>query len=387
MRLARNVFRRKLRAFLTIFGITIGVFALVVMGGMAEKISLLVGGGTRYYADKVMVSDASSSNGFTGGPLSVARVSEIEAIDGVARASAGIGMLLDEEANAVSFGMPPMIIGGDGRDIGYEKFKISYTAGRALKPEDRGKVVVGSDLVEKLGAEIGKDVTIRGETFQVVGIMEKTLTAPDMSVSMSLVDAQRLLHKSLPAVVQKQVAPQTMATTVAVYLDPGQDPDAMAGRIQSTLTGIKASGPAAFQEQVGNATKILNAVIYGIALISLLVGGLSVINTMTMSVAERTREIGIRKAIGASHGQVVRQFLAESGFIGLLGGISGLALGWAFTLAANAAGNSAGTTLFLVTGRLALGAVLFALVLGIVSGIYPSLHAARLNPVTALRYE
>ncbi len=387
MRLVRNVFRRKLRAFLTIFGITIGVFALVVMGGMAEKISLLVDGGTTYYADKVMVSDASSSNGFSGGPLSVTRVAEIEAIDGVARASASIGMLLDEESNAVSFGMPPMIIGSDGRAIGYEKFKISYTAGRALKPEDRGKVVVGSDLVEKLGAEVGKDVTIRGESFQVIGIMEKTLTAPDTSVSMSLVDAQRLLHKSLPAVVQKQVAPQTMATTVAVYLDPDEDPDAMAARIQSTVTGVKASGPAAFQEQVGNATKILNAVIYGIALISLLVGGLSVINTMTMSVAERTREIGIRKAIGASHGQVVRQFLAESGFIGLLGGISGLVLGWAFTLVANAAGNGAGTTLFLVTGRLALGAVLFALVLGIASGIYPSLHAARLNPVAALRYE
>jgi putative ABC transport system permease protein len=384
MRLARNVFRRKLRAFLTIFGITIGVFTLVVMGGMAEKISLLVGGGTRYYADKVMVSDASSSNAFPDAPLSMAPVPEIEAVDGVARASAGISMLFDEESNAFP---PPMIIGSDGRADGYENFKINYAAGRALKPEDRGKVVVGSDLVEKLGAEVGKNVTIRGESFQVVGIMEKTLTAPDTSVSMSLVDAQRLLHKSLPAVVQKQVAPQTMATSVAVYLEPGQDPDAMAARIQSTVSGIKASGPAAFQEQVGNATKILNAVIYGIALISLLVGGLSVINTMTMSVAERTREIGIRKAIGASHGQVVRQFLAESGFIGLLGGISGLALGWAFTLVANAAGNSAGTTLFLVTGRLALGAVLFALVLGIVSGIYPSLHAARLNPVTALRYE
>ena len=385
MRLVRNVFRRKLRAFLTIFGITIGVFALVVMGGMAEKISLLVGGGTTYYADKVIVSDASATNVSMGVPLSVARVSEIEAIDGVARASASIGMMLDEESAAFP---PAMIVGGDGRDIGYEKFKINYAAGRALKPEDRGKVVVGSDLVEKFGAEVGKNVTVRGETFQVVGITERTLTAPDTSVSMSLVDAQRLLYKSLPAVVQKQMAAETMATTVTVYLDPGQDPDAMAARLQSTLSdGIKASGPAAFAEEVGNATKILNAIVYGIAFISLLVGGLSVINTMTMSVAERTREIGIRKAIGASHGQVVRQFLAESGFIGLLGGISGLLLGWAFTLMANAAGNSAGTSLFLVTGRLALGAVLFAVVLGVVSGIYPSLHAARLNPVTALRYE
>ena len=384
MRLVRNVFRRKLRAFLTISGITIGVFALVVMGGMAEKISLLVGGGATYYADKVMVSDASASNVYMGVPLSVARVSEIEAIDGVARASASIDMLFDEDSVAFP---PAMIVGSDGREIGYEKFKINYLAGRALKPEDRGKVVVGSDLVEKFGAEVGKNVTIRGETFQVVGITERTLTAPDTSVSMSLADAQRLLHKSLPAVVQKQMAAETMATTVAVYLDPGQDPDAMAARLQSTMSGIKASGPAAFAKEVGNATKILNAIVYGIALISLLVGGLSVINTMTMSVAERTREIGIRKAIGASHGQVVRLFLAESGFIGLLGGISGLLLGWTFTLMANAAGNSAGTSLFLVTGRLALGAVLFAVVLGVVSGIYPSLHAARLNPVAALRYE
>ncbi len=108
---------------------------------------------------------------------------------------------------------------------------------------------------------------------------------------------------------------------------------------------------------------------------------------MTMSVAERTREIGIRKAIGASDGQVMRQFILESGVIGLLGGLGGLVLGMLVAAAGNAAGAASGQALFLVTTRLMVGSVAFAVVLGVVSGLYPAWHAARLNPVEALRYE
>lgn len=97
MRLLRNVFRRKLRAFLTIFGITIGVFSLVVMGGMAEKINQLVGGGTQYYADKVTVLDASSTSMSFSTPLPVSKIDEIEKVAGVQAASASITMLLAKE--------------------------------------------------------------------------------------------------------------------------------------------------------------------------------------------------------------------------------------------------------------------------------------------------
>ena len=387
MRLVRNVFRRKLRAFLTIFGITIGVFALVVMGGMAEKINLLVDGGSRYYSDKVTVSDASAGSSFIASPMTLDKIAEIEKVDGVLASSASVMMLLDEEAPSVSMGMPPMLIGSDLRGAEYESFELNYSSGRALTAEDRGVVVVGADLVGKLGAEVGKTVTVRGRDFGVVGIMEKTLTAPDTSVMMSLPDAQELFVNSLPEVMRGAVDPATIATGGTVFVEPGFDPDQLAATIQAQVPGITANGPQGFQDQVGAASKMLNAIIFGIALISLLVGGLSVINTMTMSVTERTREIGIRKAIGASHAQVVRQFLVEAGIIGCIGGVSGLILGWAFTLVANAAGNEAGTALFLVTGRLALGAVVFAMLLGVASGIYPSLHAARLHPVAALRYE
>ena len=387
MRLLRNVFRRKLRAFLTIFGITIGVFALVVMGSMAEKINLLVSGGTRYYADKVTVADASASSMSFGTPLTMSKIAEIERVPGVQAASADITMLLDKDQSAISMGVPDMIIGSDLRGSQYESFKITYAKGRELRADDRGKVVVGSDIAKKLKAEVGKTIMLRGVPFEVVGIMDKTLTAPDNSAMISLPDAQAFFVKDLPEIVQKQVQASTVATGITVYTKKGVDPDALAKTIAQQVPGVRADGPKAFQETVANSTKILNAIIFGVALISLLVGGLSVVNTMTMSVFERTREIGIRKAIGASHGQIVTQFLGESAAIGLMGGLAGLALGYLTTVALNAAGNSAGTDLFLLTSRLAIGAVLFALGLGVVSGLYPSWHAARLNPVAALRYE
>lgn len=385
MAVLRNIFRRKLRAFLTISGITIGVFALVVMGSMAEKINLLVDGGLRYYGDKVTVA-SDASGGTFGAPLSLTKIDEIEQVQGVAAASASVMMLIDDE-QGLTMGVPPMIMGGDGRGDEYESFKITYRSGRALAPEERGKVVVGADLVAKLNAEVGRTITVRGTEFEVVGIMDKTLTAPDSCVFVALADAQQLYLAELPEIIRSQVIPDQLITGITVYPQPGVDPEALALRINDQVSGVKASGPDDFKEQVASSTRIFNAIVFGVALISLLVGGLSVVNTMTMSVFERTREIGIRKAVGASHGQIVGQFLTESAVIGALGGGAGLLLGWMFTMVANAAGNGSGTSLFLLTSRLAIGAVLFALLLGVISGIYPSWHAARLKPVAALRFE
>jgi putative ABC transport system permease protein len=385
MRTLRNVFRRKLRVLLTIFGITIGVLALVVMGSMAEKINMLVSGGTDYYSDKVTVQ-AEGTSLFTDAPLSLDKYDAIKSVPGVAEVSGSIDTLLDTETS-VSFGMPPMISGSDLRGQDLESFEMSYTEGRALAPDDLGSVVVGSDLVDKLGAELGGTVTVRGQQFTVVGILDKTLTAPDTSVYMTLPDAQRLFVQDLPEVIRGQVDQGDLVTSFVVYPTPGTDPEQLASTINETVPGVLATGPQAFQDQVASAMGIFNAILYGIAIIALFVGGLSVINTMTMSVNERTREIGVRKAIGASDGQIVGQFLSESGFIGLIGGISGLFLGWLAVTVTDMLLEPRNLDLFLVTPRLAVGAVAFAVLLGLVSGLYPSLHAARLQPVLALRYE
>jgi putative ABC transport system permease protein len=355
------------------------------MGAMAEKITILVDGGTKYYGDKVLVSEGSSMMGLSSAPMSTDRVKELEAVDGVSRVSAMVQLLLDDEISAVSMGSPAMITGTDGRGLGYETFEVSFADGRDIRPADKGKVVVGADLVDQLKAKVGKTVMIRGKKFEVAGILNKTLTAPDSGVQMTLADAQALFLKTLPALVQEKVEGDKLATGMVVYIDEGVDPETVATRIQDKYPATTATGPKAFKKQVEDSTSILTSIIFGIALISLLVGGLSVVNTMTMSVAERTREIGIRKAIGASNGRIVRQFLAESGVISLTGGLVGLILGSLFVSAANA--GSTGTPLFLLTGRLVFGALGFAFALGILSGLYPSLHAARMNPVEALRYE
>jgi ABC-type antimicrobial peptide transport system permease subunit len=233
MRTLRNVFRRKLRVLLTIFGITIGVLALVVMGSMAEKLNGLVSGGSEYYSDKVTVG-AEGSSLFSSSPLSLSKYDAIKAVPGVAEVSGYVDTLLDTEAS-MSFGMPPMISGSQMLGEELESFELSYVEGRALTPDDVGSVVVGSDLVDKLGAEVGGTVTIRGGQYTVVGILGKTLTAPDTTIRMTLPDAQRIFAQDLPEVVRSKVDAADLVTGFVVYPTPGTDPEELAAVINEAV--------------------------------------------------------------------------------------------------------------------------------------------------------
>lgn len=386
MRTIRNIFKRKLRAFLTIFGITIGVLALVTLGAVAEKMTLLVDGGTKYFSDKVTVSET-PTHSMVALPMSIDRLAEMEAVEGVNVASADCTLLLDKDAGA-GFGMPAMIIGYDLRGVDLESFEVTFADGRDLLPDDQGKAVVGADLVKKLDVErVGDEITLRGRSFEVVGILETTLTAPDTTVMVPLSDAQEMFYEDLPEYVQSTVDPDKIITGLTIYPDPGVDPDELARRLEAQFEDIQAIGPEKFEQQIGSIADIMNYIVYGVAAISLLVGGLSVINTMTMSVFERTREIGIRKSLGASDTRIIRQFLTESAIIGLIGGLSGLLLGAMLITSGNSAVEQSGTAIFLLTRRLAVGSVAFAVFLGVLSGLYPAWHAARMNPVEALRHE
>ena len=156
MRILRNVFRRKLRVLLTIFGITIGVLALVVMGSMAEKINLLVSGGVKYYSDKVIVS-AEGSNMFSSGPLSYGKLDAIKAVPGVREVQGEIGTLLDTEAS-MSFGMPSLLTGSDMRGLEYESFEITFSEDIIYSGVNDREIVVR----DRSGALTPGKATIKG---------------------------------------------------------------------------------------------------------------------------------------------------------------------------------------------------------------------------------
>jgi putative ABC transport system permease protein len=187
--------------------------------------------------------------------------------------------------------------------------------------------------------------------------------------------------------VSEALDEDSLVSQIVVYPVEGADPDEVAATIEEEADNVTTLTGAEFDEQVGSSIAIFNAIIIGVAVISLVVGGLSVINTMAMSVAERTREIGIKRAIGGSRGRIIRSLVAEAGLIGFIGGLAGLVLGALVVVLANEAGRESGTVLFELTPGTAIFALAFSTILGMVAGIVPAWSAARLDPVAALRYE
>ena len=386
----RDLGRRKLRTTLTILGITIGIWALVVFGSMANKINALVDGGSTYFADKVSLSADAGMGGFSAAPMALSTADLVADVDGVAVVIPEVMLLMDEEMSAVSMSVPPMIQGSvAGADQGRETFELRYAQGRALTAADEGRrvTVLGSDIARKFDAGVGDTIVLRGAEFEVVGVLEPTLTAPDQTAMVPFRAAQELFVASLPPMVRESVEADSVTTSMTVFPEPGVDPDVLARRIETELPDVSAMSGKDFDEQIGSSMAILNAILIGIALISLVVGGLSVVNTMAMSIAERTREIGIKRAIGGSRLRIVRELVVEAGLIGFIGGAIGLALGALVVTLVNDAGRSSGTVLFDLTTGTAITAVLFSTILGALAGFMPALHAARLDPVSALRYE
>ncbi|AFV88203.1 Macrolide export ATP-binding/permease protein MacB [Acidipropionibacterium acidipropionici ATCC 4875] len=272
----------------------------------------------------------------------------------------------------------------------------SLASGRFITPADLSAsnkvVILGSDTAEELfsgQSPVGRTVTINGGSFTVIGVMDSSGSSSSSTTS----DDDMVL---MPWTTASAVLATSAATVSTIYIQ-ARDADALSAAYQeadaalSTRHGISASDDADFTittqlSLVSAATstdRTMTILLGGIAAISLVVGGIGVMNIMLVSVSERTREIGLRKALGARPSVIRSQFLVEAGSLGLAGGLLGLgiaALGsWLLPRLIDQPVTLAWWA--------ALGSLAVAVGVGLVAGVYPAGRAARLAPIDALRRE
>jgi putative ABC transport system permease protein len=398
MEIVRNVARHKLRSFLTIFGIVIGVLALTTMGALAENFNALIDGGVTYFGSSIQVGAPDGQASL----LPMTKVQEIKQVDGVAAAFPGYTFSAKPGAvQVVSLGVPDEIVASDPAENGWSALKLTYAQGHAIDAGSQGQVVLGYSIDKEFNKQIGDTIDLPvkpvdakpdfvNHTFKVVGILNKTRTAPDTFAYVNIADGQMLMKDFLPLSIKDTVDTSAITEGISVYAKAGTsitELDKIADRINQQVSGVKATKPSDIVNSFKSGGAVFTAITTAAALLALIIGGLSVVNTMFMSVAERVREIGLKKAVGATTFNVMGEFLLEATFIGLVGGIIGFGLGALITIIANATTPPSQSTLFLLTPTLTILAIGFATALGAVAGVLPAWRAARMDPVIALRMD
>jgi len=377
----RNLTQRKLRAGLTIFGIALGIFAIVVMGAMSEHFNITFERSISLTADKIRVF---AQTGVFGGALPESVVREVKTIPGVTDAYGIIQAPL--EPGVVGFMGGDMVLG-----IPPEKIKVTMKdtkiEGRYLVPGDSYRAMLGSSVAREFNLGVGDKIEVKtrraqrgvseltSRNFTVVGIFEYTGSFFDNVVQIPLEKVQELYDR------------EKTVTMILVVPASNTDPNDLARRIELNVKGISTISPEELKRQIEQALIVFTLITLSAAILAAIIGGLSVMNTMLMSVSERTREFGLLRALGAETRDILFMTMGEAAVMGIIGGVLGIIWGGAMVYYLNDFLAARGVTLFTITPRLLLIAIVFAVSLGVASGTYPAYRAAKMSPMEALRHE
>ncbi|MGH7392706.1 MAG: ABC transporter permease [Candidatus Rokuibacteriota bacterium] len=387
---------RALRGYaFTVAGIAIGVAGLVALGAMSERIVRFIEGGDRFVLGQISVAGGGlgPGAGFTGGGLLRATtVDTIAAVPGVQGVQPQV-MLPLHPGGSQFMVTQDMLLGLDlAVPIPNRHYRtLPVQAGRFLREGDRGVAVVGAALAASRGLSVGGRLELGGRVFEVVGVLERMLTAPDRFVILPIADAraQWIAQDSLLRTVLASGAAALTAgdlnTGVAVGWRDGEDPDAVALRIRRQVPGVNVQIPSELSQQLKSSTAFFSALLAGIAALALVIGGLSVANTIAAAVFERIRDFGVKRALGATDAQLGREVLGEALAVTLSGGVCGVAVAVALGLGIDRWVGQGTQQLFLFSPRLMVGAAVFAMLLGAGAAAYATLRVVRLSPAEAIR--
>ena len=367
----KNLLRRKTRTLLTVLGISIGVAAIIGLGALAEGLqsgygNMLTGSKADLILSQPDAFDISYSSIDETVGAQLLEAPEVSTVS---------GML---QGFAQAEGEPFFFVFGYSQDsFVLERFQV--IEGAALNSREahqaRGTpILLGSAAAEVLDKSVGDTLRLTGSVFRVVGIYQTGDAFEDSGALLSLADAQNLLGKP---------------RQVSIYYIRLKNPalsERFIQRVERQWKDLSLSGVDEYADKQSMADMItaMVGVIGGLAII---IGGVGMMNAQLMAVMERTREIGVLRALGWSSFRVLRMILSESIAVSLLGGLLGLFLGW--LMISLLTGN---TVLFGVNAQnispdILLQTFYVVLILGLVGGLYPAWRASRLQPVEALRYE
>ncbi|MDT8860394.1 ABC transporter permease [Alkalihalobacillus sp. MEB130] len=400
----QSIFAHKLRSVLTMLGVIIGIAAIIAIVSMIEGESEalksnLVGMGNNtinvVYEDMSMMGEGyySYTSHLTAPPVKEETVELIHSQPNVN----GLSLYHETWSSGVFYQANMTYPQMYGVDQGYlDLFPITIVEGRQLTPvELLGKnqfVMLNEDARNELfpeGDALGKLIDLSGIPFQVVGVYTDK-TTEDVYYYGDWTEPKLILPKGIWPLIAGYESPTQIAVQAtssehiqeagmmaADFLNADLSPADMATAMYSVMD------MQAIAEEIAAYNRTFAMLLGGIASISLLVGGIGVMNIMLVSVTERTREIGIKKALGAKRHLILLQFLTEAIVLTSLGGVLGIAGGIGIAkLISMITGMP-----FMISIPAIIGSLLFSMVVGIVFGLLPSLKASKLQPVEALRYE
>lgn len=374
----RSTLANKMRSFLTMLGIIIGVVSVVMLMSIAESTTSSITDAISSMGSDlltVMVTDDDvklKSDDYM-------ELTQYDAIKGVAPYLAVNG--------TARSGSEYVSASGIGVTAEYQEIAdLALQAGRGIQPTDlewrTNVAVIGTEIAEELFESydvIGKTFQMSNRTFTAVGLLEESGTdftgSLDARVLIPLTTAQRISDSAsvstcyVQAASSNDIALAQSMTEAFLYAKTG-DEDAYSVLNMSALL-----------DTLDSVMSKVSLMLGGIAAISLLVGGIGIMNIMLVSVAERTREIGIRKAIGARRADIMSQFLIEACTLSILGGLIGLGVS---ALGLRAFGLIANLNVRLEWSA-AVGALLFCVLIGVIFGSYPASKASRMTPIDALQ--
>jgi len=393
-----NITKRKLRSWLTMIGIFIGIAAVVSLVSLGQGLNKYIDDEfAKLGKDKIYIQPKGGFGpGAEGTPVFSERdLKEVNKAVGVID-SAGMSMktVKIEFNDIIRYFYAAGIPTDDTRRFIDELFlNYDIEKGRNIKAGDKYKVVLGHYYLDRMlfekNVKLGDKVLINDVEFRVIGFYEIIGNPGD---DQNIYIPQETLNELYG--IDDEFSVLIAKTT------PGIDPKRSAESIEKTLRKSRdvEEGSEDFYVQTtdeimdsfNNILLIVQIVLIGIAAISLLVGGIGIMNTMYTAVLERTKEIGIMKAIGARNSSIMILFLIESGILGLVGGIIGVGIGMGISKSVELIATSALQSKLLQAyfpWYLIVGSLLFSFIVGSLSGVFPARQAAKQKPVDALRYE